>query len=53
MIIIDAYNKLDDLLNIMVPQKTHMTIVVDEIKNFMGVATMEEILKTELEDKKS
>jgi metal transporter CNNM len=57
MIIINESKKLDDLLNLMVYQKTHMAIVVDKFKNFQGVATMEdimeEILNTELEDKKT
>lgn len=57
MIIINESKKLDDLLNLMVYQKTHMAIVVDEFKDFKGVATMEdimeEILKTELEDQKT
>ncbi len=57
MIIINESKKLDDLLNLMVYQKTHMAIVVDEFKDFKGLATMEdimeEILKTELEDQKT
>jgi len=57
MIIVNEAKKLDDLLNLMVHQKTHMAIVIDTDKNFMGVATiedvMEEILNTELEDQKT
>ena len=48
--------RLDELLNLLVKQKMHMAIVVDNKKHFRGVATlediMEEILKTELEDLK-
>jgi CBS domain containing-hemolysin-like protein len=48
--------KLDDLFNLLIRQKMHMALVVENGKEFAGVATlediMEEILKTELEDKK-
>jgi len=46
--------KLDNLLNLMVYRKIHMALVIDEINNFLGIVTlediMEEILKMELED---
>lgn len=56
-IIVHADTKLDNLLNLLVARKFHMALVTDTIGDFIGVATiediMEEILKTELEDIKS
>ena len=48
--------KLDNLMNLLVNKKMHMALVLDKHNQFVGVATlediMEEILKTELEDQK-
>lgn len=54
LIVVKKSMKLDNLLNLMVYRKMHMAFVIDEISNFQGIATlediMEEILKMELED---
>jgi metal transporter CNNM len=56
MIIVNEATNLDNLLNLMVFRKMHMALVVNESNQFIGVATMEdimeEILKMELDDKK-
>ena len=56
LIFVKENTRLDDLLNLLVQRKMHMALVLDQSGKFSGVVTledvMEEILKTELEDKK-
>ena len=55
-LIIHESMKLDDLLNLLLRQKMHMALVINQNSDFSGVATLEdiieEILKTEIEEKK-
>jgi metal transporter CNNM len=55
LITVQGSMMLDTLLNVLVSSKMHMALVLNEQEKVIGIATfediMEEILKTELEDK--
>lgn len=54
LIMVKTSLKLDKLLNLMIYKRLHMAIVVDEMDNFLGIATLEdiieEILKVQLKE---
>lgn len=56
LIIVKKFKKLDDVFNLMIKQKTYISIVVNSQRKFLGIVTLEDIMKkivnTNFEDHK-